>query len=94
MMFGSERTPDSAEEVLRRDSLHDPYAWRPAAVRLREHLASIGHRYLEEYPDAPMSALPALVAEAVCSAFRDESSGEFWPEELLDALEPASCLIS
>lgn len=86
-LFGSEKPPESAEEVHLRDSLEDPYCWRCAAERLRDSLFSIGRRYLDKYPDAPKSVLPAKEADTVFSAFVRGSSTP-WEGELLDVLEP------
>jgi hypothetical protein len=87
-MLGSERTPRSAEEVRRRDSLDDPYQWRPAAEGLRDYLLCVGRRCLEEHADAPRSVLVVKEAEAVSSAFRDGPAVASWQADLLNAIEP------
>lgn len=87
-MFGSERAPESAEEVRRRDSLEDPYRWRPAAERLRDYLVWVGQQCLEEYPDAPGGVLPPEEAEAVHAAFRDSPFAAMREGALVIALEP------
>jgi hypothetical protein len=87
-MFGSQRRLESAQEVLRRDSLEDPYCWRPAAVRLRDYLGLVGHECLSEHPNAPRSVLSAKEADAICAAFSYSSSAAMRDGLVLNELEP------
>lgn len=87
-MFGSAKALESADEVLLRDSLEDPYCWTPAAERLRDYLGSVSHRCLDEYAEVPARVLPETATEAVYAAFRESSSAAMREGVPLSALEP------
>jgi hypothetical protein len=102
-MFGpeSDAEPVRVEEVLRRDRLHDPFAWQDAAKGLLTYLYQVSEPFWIHYQTALLEPVRAAVQDARDTADFDTAAGFLEPtlpqfmlrfhDGRVMVLQPAEC---
>ena len=102
-MFGPESQTElaGAEEVRRRDRLHDPYAWQEAAEGLLRYLIDVREPYWSKYADTLPRPIYTLLRNAVETIDLKQSMGVLEPtlprfmlrfqDNRVMVLRPAEC---